>query len=65
LTKTVLIYGLLGGVLIAGLRFIEYRYLVLEHSLEIDGGIVALAAPSGSAARWPSAHRLRWYRPAS
>ena len=39
--KTVLIYGLVGGVLIAGLRFVEYRFLVLEHSLEIYGGIVA------------------------
>jgi DNA-binding CsgD family transcriptional regulator len=39
--KTVLLYGLLGGVLIAGLKLIEYRYLVLEHSLEIYGGIVA------------------------
>jgi DNA-binding CsgD family transcriptional regulator len=40
--KTVLIYGLLGGVLIAGLKLIEYRYLVVEHSLEIYGGVVAL-----------------------
>jgi two-component system, NarL family, response regulator LiaR len=40
--KTVLLYGLLGGVLIAALKLIEYRYLVLEHSLEIYGGIVAL-----------------------
>ena len=40
--KTVLLYGLLGGVLIAGLKFIEYRFLVVEHSLEIYGGIVAL-----------------------
>jgi DNA-binding CsgD family transcriptional regulator len=40
--KTVLIYGLLGGVLIAGLKLIEYRFLVLEHSLEIYGGIIAL-----------------------
>ena len=40
--KTVLLYGLLGGVLIALLRLVEYRYLVLEHSLEIYGGIVAL-----------------------
>ncbi|WP_309670768.1 response regulator transcription factor [Gemmatimonas sp.] len=39
--KTVLLYGLVGGVLIAGLRFVEYRFLVLEHSLEIYGGIVA------------------------
>jgi DNA-binding CsgD family transcriptional regulator len=40
--KTILAYGLLGGVLIATLRMIEYRYLVLEHSLEIYGGLVAL-----------------------
>ena len=40
--KTVLIYGLLGGVLIAVLKFVEYRFLVIEHSLEIYGGIVAL-----------------------
>jgi DNA-binding CsgD family transcriptional regulator len=40
--KTVLLYGLLGGVLIAALKLIEYRYLVLEHSVEIYGGIVAL-----------------------
>ena len=40
--KTVLLYGILGGLLIAGLRFVEYRFLVLEHSLEIYGGIVAL-----------------------
>lgn len=40
--RTVLAYGLLGGVLIALLRLVEYRFLVLEHSLEIYGGIVAL-----------------------
>lgn len=40
--KTVLLYGLLGGVLIAALKLVEYRYLVLEHSLELYGGIVAL-----------------------
>lgn len=39
--KHVLLYGLLGGVLIAGLKFIEYRWLVLEHSIEIYGGLVA------------------------
>lgn len=36
--KTVLAYGILGGVLIAALKIVEYRYLVLEHSLEIYGG---------------------------
>jgi len=39
--KTVLLYGLLGGVLIVGLRLVEYRFLVVEHSFEIYGGIVA------------------------
>jgi DNA-binding CsgD family transcriptional regulator len=39
--KTVLLYGLLGGALIVVLKVVEYRYLVLEHSFEIYGGIVA------------------------
>lgn len=37
-----LIYGLAGGVLIAVLKLIEFRFLVVEHSLEIYGGLVAL-----------------------
>jgi NarL family two-component system response regulator LiaR len=41
-TRTVLLYGLVGGLLIALLKVTEYRYLVLEHSLEIYGGIIAL-----------------------
>ncbi len=40
--RTILGYGLLGGVLIAALKLVEYRFLVLEHSLEIYGGIVAI-----------------------
>ncbi|MEX2177096.1 MAG: helix-turn-helix transcriptional regulator [Gemmatimonadaceae bacterium] len=40
--RTVLLYGITGGLLIAGLKFIEYRFLVVEHSLEIYGGLVAL-----------------------
>jgi NarL family two-component system response regulator LiaR len=39
--KSVLLYGLLGGVLIAVLKLVEYRWLVVEHSLEIYGGLVA------------------------
>ncbi len=39
--KHVLLYGLLGGVLIAGLKLIEYRWLVVEHSVEIYGALVA------------------------
>jgi DNA-binding CsgD family transcriptional regulator len=40
--RTVLLYGLLGGVLIVALKLIEYRFLVIEHSFEIYGGLVAL-----------------------
>jgi DNA-binding CsgD family transcriptional regulator len=40
--RTVIVYGLLGGVLIVALKLIEYRFLVVEHSLEIYGGLVAL-----------------------
>ena len=39
--RHVLIYGLIAGVLIAALNLIQYRYLVLEHSVEIYGGLVA------------------------
>src|SRR5688572_12010135 len=34
-------YGAAGGLLIAALRWMEYRFLVVEHSLEIYGGLVA------------------------
>jgi DNA-binding CsgD family transcriptional regulator len=37
----VLIYGLCGGVLIAVLRFIEFRFLIVEHSIEIYSALVA------------------------
>jgi DNA-binding CsgD family transcriptional regulator len=37
-----LIYGLCGGVLIVVLRLVEYRFLVVEHSVEIYGGLIAL-----------------------
>lgn len=39
--KHVLLYGLLLGVLIAVLQLIEYRWLVVEHSVKIYGGLVA------------------------
>jgi DNA-binding CsgD family transcriptional regulator len=39
--RHVLIYGLIGGLLIALLRLTEYRFLVIEHSIEIYGGLVA------------------------
>jgi len=37
----VLIYGVTGGVLIIVLRLIEFRFLVIEHSIEIYGALVA------------------------
>jgi len=40
--RMILVYGLLGGALIAALKLIEYRFLVVQHSLEIYGGLVAL-----------------------
>ena len=40
--KAVLLYGLCGGLLIAALRLMEYRFLVLERSVEIYGGLIAL-----------------------
>jgi DNA-binding CsgD family transcriptional regulator len=40
--RIVLVYGLLGGVLIAVLQLIQYRFLVIEYSLEVYGGLVAL-----------------------
>jgi DNA-binding CsgD family transcriptional regulator len=40
--KHILIYGLCGGLLIVMLRLIEYRFLVVEHSVEIYGGLIAL-----------------------
>ena len=39
--KHVLLYGLLCGALIAVLRAIQYRWLVMEYSVEIYGGLVA------------------------
>lgn len=36
-----MLFGLLGGVLIAVLKLIEYQFLVVEHSLQVYGGLVA------------------------
>ena len=41
-----LIYGLCGGLLIVVLKFVEYRFLVVEHSVEIYGGLIALVFAS-------------------
>jgi DNA-binding CsgD family transcriptional regulator len=42
LKRNILIFGLAGGLLILALRLIEYRFLIVSHSLEIYGGLVAL-----------------------
>ena len=40
--RIILLYGLSGGLLIAALRYAEYRFLVLEHSVEIYGALIAM-----------------------
>ena len=39
--RHILIYGLVGGLLIVLLRAVEYRFLVIEHSIEIYGALIA------------------------
>ena len=36
-----MIYGLCGGILIVALRMIEFRFMIVEHSFEIYGGLIA------------------------
>lgn len=40
--KQAVLYGLVGGVLIAFLKFIEYKHFVREYTSEMYGGLVAL-----------------------
>jgi DNA-binding CsgD family transcriptional regulator len=40
--RDILLYGVAGGLLIAILKLTEYRFLVVEHSLEIYGALVAV-----------------------
>ena len=39
--KHVLICGVIGGILVTVLKWTEYRFLVIEHSFEIYGGLIA------------------------
>ena len=41
--KHLALYGVCGGLLIVAMRFVEYRFLVLNHSIEIYAAIVAAA----------------------
>ena len=38
----VLVYGLCGGLLIVVLQLIEFRFLIVEHSIEIYGALIAV-----------------------
>src|SRR5271170_2042003 len=40
--RHVLIFGLVGGLLIATLQITEYRFVVIEHSVELYGALVAI-----------------------
>jgi NarL family two-component system response regulator LiaR len=40
--RHVLIFGLVGGLLIAALQYTEYRFVVIEHSVELYGALVAV-----------------------
>jgi ATP/maltotriose-dependent transcriptional regulator MalT len=39
--RHVLIYGIIGGILVTLLQWSEYRFLVVEHSIEIYAGLIA------------------------
>jgi DNA-binding CsgD family transcriptional regulator len=39
--RVVVLYGLPAGLLIVALQFVEYRFVVLDHAVEIYGAIVA------------------------
>ena len=41
--KHLAIYGAVGGLLIAAMQYVEYRFLVVEHSVEIYGALIAAA----------------------
>jgi DNA-binding CsgD family transcriptional regulator len=39
--RHVLIFGLVGGLLIVTLQYTQYRFVVIEHSVELYGALVA------------------------
>ncbi len=40
--RHVLIFGVVGGLLIAILQYTEYRFVIIEHSVELYGALVAI-----------------------
>lgn len=53
-----MVYGICGGLLIVALKLTEYRFLVLEHSVEIYGALIAAlfagARSCSTRPGWPS-----------
>ena len=44
--KHLAIYGACGGLLIVAMQYVEYRFLVVQHSVEIYGALIAAAFAS-------------------
>jgi NarL family two-component system response regulator LiaR len=40
--RHVLIFGLVGGLLIATLQYTEYRFVIIEHSVELYSALIAI-----------------------
>jgi DNA-binding CsgD family transcriptional regulator len=40
--RSTLLFGAAGGILIAALKWAEYRFLVVEHSFEVYGTLIAV-----------------------
>jgi NarL family two-component system response regulator LiaR len=40
--RHVIIFGLVGGLLIAVLQYTEYRFIIIEHSVELYSALVAI-----------------------
>jgi DNA-binding CsgD family transcriptional regulator len=40
--RDIVIYGVCGGVLVTALRLMQYRFLIVEHSVEIYSALVAV-----------------------
>ena len=42
ITRPILVFGLVGGAITLLLKSVEYHFLVLEHSFELYGGLIAV-----------------------
>ena len=40
--RHVFIFGVVGGLLLATIRYTEYRFLIMEHSVELYGALIAV-----------------------